>query len=100
MAVARSGARSEARPARAVAGSGRSLGRVIAECDPRGGRLVAGPAGVLRDERKLLRLKRFCAPRRMPLSGCPPHRGARVLRVLGCDPALRGLPEIGMLEEV
>jgi hypothetical protein len=40
-----------ARPSRAVAGSGRSRGRVIAKCDPRGGRQVAGPAGVLRDER-------------------------------------------------
>ena len=58
-----------ARPSRAVAGSGRSLGRVIAKCDPRGGRLVAGPAGVLRDERKLLRMKRFAHRAACPFRG-------------------------------
>jgi hypothetical protein len=52
-----------------VAGSGRSLGRVIAQCDPRGGRLVAGPAGVLRDEQKLLRLKRFAHRAACPFRG-------------------------------
>ena len=90
--------RSRVRRVRAVPDSGWARSE-RSQRRSRGGRLVAGPAGVLRDKPKPLQMKRFCASRRMHLSGCPPHRGARAWRELGCDPALRGLPEIGMLRD-